>query len=234
MDVTAIDPVWWVVIGVVLVAIVLGLVMWASRRKSKRSQRLRQSFRSEYDRATGSGKRKEAEQDLERRLARRREVALKDLPDTDADDLQSHIDVLGREFVDGPQGAARGMTQLVGRIAVARGYVATEQGVLDLVSVDHPEQVASLRRGLDELDRTKGAELTEASRRVFLDARVLAERLLAEGTVGQLSATDTASEAPVPGAGPTTGDPELTEEIPAEGERSSTRVSPPAPGSDER
>jgi hypothetical protein len=58
--------------------------------------------------------------------------------------------------------------------------------VLDLVSVDHPEQVAAMRRSEAEMQKAKGADLTEASRQTFLDARVLAERLLAEGRAGHL------------------------------------------------
>ena len=238
MDLSAIDPVWWVVIGVVVVLLVLGLLLMAARRRSKRSQQLRKSFPSEYDRAKGSGNRKQAEADLERRLARRRDVDLADLDDASAEDFATHIEVLEREFVDGPQGAANGMTQLVGHVAVARGYVATEEGVLDLVSVDHPEQVASLRRGLAQLEQTKGADATEVNRRVFLDARVLAERLLSEGRTGRFTDAHDASEGSdssvddgVAGSGSTAGRTDTAEEIPAAGERATSRPAPPEGGS---
>ncbi|MEX2420842.1 MAG: hypothetical protein WD670_03390, partial [Actinomycetota bacterium] len=249
MDLSAIDPVWWVIIGVVVLLIVFALIAMASRRRAQRSQRLRKSFRSEYDRAKGAGSRKEAEADLERRLARRRDVDLTDLDEASAEDFAAHIEVLEREFVDGPQGAANGMTQLVGRIAVARGYVATEEGVLDLVSVDHPEPVASLRRGLADVERTKGAELTEVNRRVFLDARVLAERLLAEGrtgrfseaddrlesrddhdTNGALEASDARGDDRISGSRPEDERTDTDQGIPAAGERATFRPAPPDSG----
>lgn len=185
MDLTMIDPAWWIVSGV-LVVLLVGLLVWSVRRKARRSERLKGQFKSEYDRTASLAGRKETEEDLERRSARRSRVNLVDLDESDAGSLHQHLDELLRSFVDGPQGAALGMTQLVGRVAAARGYVATEGSVLDLVSVDQPEQVAALRRSEAEMQRAKGADLTEASRQTFLDARVLAERLLAEGRAGHV------------------------------------------------
>ncbi len=183
MDLTTIDPIWWVALGVVVV-ILIGLLVWSGRRKAHRTQRLKGQFKSEYDRAASSGSRKKAEEDLERRLVTRGDVDLADLDEADVEGLEHDLGELVRSFVDGPQQAALGMTQLVGRIAAARGYVAAEARVLDLVSVDHPEQVASMRRSEADLEKAKGDELTEASRRLVVDARVLAQRLLAEGRTG--------------------------------------------------
>jgi hypothetical protein len=186
MDLTAVDPIWWVVLAA-LVLLAIGIVVWSRQRSArKRSDRLRKRFRTEYDRTAGSGNRRAAEADLERRLARRREIDLADLGEGDTEELRGHIDEILHGFVDGPEGTARGMTQLVGQVAVARGYVATEEGVLDLVSVDHPQQVASLRHGLSDMEQAKDPERTEMCRRVCLDARELAERLLGEGRAGQL------------------------------------------------
>jgi stage V sporulation protein SpoVS len=179
----AVDPIWWAILAaVVLVAI--GIALWVRSRRVRRSERLRQRFRSEYDRTAGTGPRREVEAELERRLARRREVDLTAVGSGDADAARAEVDGLLRSFVESPAGAARGMTQLVGRIAMARGYVAAEQGVLDLVSVDHPEQVAVLRRGLSALEQVEGDGRTEICRKVCLDARDLIERLLAEGRPG--------------------------------------------------
>jgi len=183
MDLTMIDPIWWIVLGV-LVVLLVGLLVWSARRKAHRTERLKAQFKSEYDRTASSASKKKTEEDLERRTARRSRVDLSDLEEPDAESLQQHLDELLKSFVDGPQGAALGMTQLVERVAAARGYVATEGSVLDLVSVDHSEQVAAMRRSEAEMEEAKGAELTEASRQAFLNARALAERLLAEGRAG--------------------------------------------------
>jgi hypothetical protein len=185
MDLTTIDPIWWLVLGVVVVLLV-GLLVWSARRKAHHTERLKGQFKSEYDRTASSASKKKTEEDLERRTVRRSRVHLADLGESDAESLQQHLEELPRSFVDGPQGAALGMTQLVERVAAARGYVATEGSVLDLVSVDHPEQVAAMRRSEAEMEKAQGADLTEASRQAFLDARVLAERLLAEGRAGHL------------------------------------------------
>jgi len=185
MDLTMIDPIWWTVVGV-LVLLLIGLLVWRARRKAQRTDRLKGQFKSEYDRTASSASRKETEEDLERRAVRRSRVNLVDLEESDAESMQQHLDDLLRSFVDGPFGAALGMEQLVERVAGARGYVASQGSVLDLVSVDHPEQVAALRRSEAEMQTAKGADLTEASRQTFMDARVLAERLLAEGRAGRL------------------------------------------------
>jgi hypothetical protein len=203
MDLTMIDPIWWIVLGV-LVVLLLGLLVWSARRKANRTERLKDQFKSEYDRTASSSSRKQTEEDLERRTARRSRVDLADLEESDAASLEQQLDELLRSFVDGPQGAALGVTQLVERVANARGYVATEGSVLDLVSVDHPEQVAAVRRSEDEMQKAKGAELTEASRQTFLDARVLAQRLLAEGRARHLAAD--VSEPPPPTARPPQSD----------------------------
>lgn len=187
MDLTTVDPIWWIVLGV-LVILVVGLLVWSGRRKAHHTEQLKGRFGSEYDRTASSSSRKLTEEDLERRTARRGRVDLADLNESDAESLEQHLDELLRSFVDGPQGAALGMMQLAGRVANARGYVATQGSVLDLVSVDHPEQVAALRRSEADMETAKGADLTEASRQTFLDARVLAERLLAEGRAGHLAA----------------------------------------------
>ncbi len=199
MDLTTIDPIWWIVLGV-LVVVVIGLAVWSGRQKAHRTDRLKGQFKSEYDRTASSSSKKQAEDDLERRSARRNKVDLADLDESDAESLEQHLDDLLRSFVDRPQGSAVEMTQLVGRVATARGYVATEGSVLDLVSVDHPEQVAAMRRSEAAMDKAKGSDLTEASRRTLLDARVLAEGLLAEGRAGHLGAdeSDTSSDVPPP------------------------------------
>jgi hypothetical protein len=200
MDLTTIDPIWWIVLGAVVVVVLIGLLVWSGRTRTKRTRRLKDQFKSEYDRTAESRSRKEAEEDLERRLTRRAEADLEEVTDSEAETLEDHIDDLVRSFVEGPQGAARGMVQLIGRVATARGYVAAEEGSLDLVSVDHPEQVAALRRAMSEMEQAKGSDLTETSRQVFLDARTLAERLLAEGRASHLpdDARDPTSAEPPP------------------------------------
>jgi hypothetical protein len=185
VDLTAVDPILLIALGVALLALVV-LAVWAGRRRSQRTKRLKTQFKSEYDRTVDESRRRPAEEELERRMERRQEVDLIDLDEAEADDIHDQIDDLQRAFIDGPEGSARGMTQLVGRIAISRGYVATDEGLLDLVSVDHPEQVAALRRALTLMDQVKGLSRTEASRQVFQDAKILAERLLAEGLAGSL------------------------------------------------
>jgi ABC-type transport system involved in cytochrome bd biosynthesis fused ATPase/permease subunit len=191
-QVAAVDPILLIALGVALLALVI-LTAWASRRRAKRTKRLKTQFKSEYDRTVDERRRRKAEEELERRMERRQEVDLIELDEAEAEDIHDQMADLQRTFVDGPESSARGMTQLVGRIAISRGYVATDEGLLDLVSVDHPEQVAALRRALSLMDQVKGLARTEASRQVFQDAKILAERLLAEGLAGSLPDEDRTS-----------------------------------------
>jgi hypothetical protein len=182
MDLTAVDPVWWIVIGAVLVVVVLGLLIWSWQKRRSRQRRLRRRFGPEYERVRGSAPRGSAESDLERRLDRRNELQLTDVAATDVDELDAQIGDLVPEFLWHPEESAREMSQIVERVAVARGYVAPDQGVLDLVSVDHPESVAHLRQALDDMDQLTGRDQhTEACRQVFLEARALAYQLVDDG-----------------------------------------------------
>lgn len=194
MDLTTIDPVWWIVLGIAIIILFVGILVWSARRRAARTKRLKGQFKSEYDRTTSSSGRRGAEEDLELRTARRGKVNLAELDELDAASLTQRLEELRSAFIDGPQRAALGMTQLVERVAAARGYTAAESDVLDLVSVDHPEQVAAMRRSIRDMEQAKGADLTETSRRTFLATEVLVQRLLVEGRAGHLA--DDAPKAP--------------------------------------
>lgn len=197
-EVANVDPVWLVTAGVLIVVAVALLVwaLWARRRSSKRSERLQGRFQAEYERAAEADGRKQAERDLEHRLVRHRDVELVDVDASEADRYARAEEELRRSFVDDPRDAARGLTQAVLRVATARGYAALDDGVLDLISVDHPEPVAALRRSLDDLDSAQGGQVTEASRRVFLDARAVAECLLDDERPGRAAQAGPLTEDP--------------------------------------
>lgn len=210
-DLTTVDPIWWIMLGTVILILVVGLLVWSGQRRASRTDRLKGQFKSEYDRTASSSGRKDAEEDLELRTQRRSSMRLADVDESDAASLQQQLQELRSTFIDGPQRAALGMTQLVERVAVARGYVAAESNVLDLVSVDHPEQVATVRRSERDMEKAKDADLTETSRRTFLATEVLVLRLLAEGRQGSRAkdvsepplatrptASDNPSDAPPP------------------------------------
>src|SRR5712691_530741 len=135
----------WIVIGVVVAVVVLGVLVSAPR--TRRSRSLQDRFGREYDRtADKAGSRREAEQELRKREKRHDELELRPLSqDVRERYLQQWQATQGR-FVDDPTGAVSKADELVRRVMQERGYPVSdfEQRAAD-ISVEHPELVEKYR-----------------------------------------------------------------------------------------
>ncbi len=135
----------WIVIGVVVAIVVLGVMFGALR--TRRSRSLHDQFGSEYDRTVGkAGGRREAEQELRERQKRHDELELRPLSqDARERYLQQWQATQGR-FVDDPTGAVSEADDLVQRVMRDRGYPVDdfEQRAAD-ISVEHPDLVEKYR-----------------------------------------------------------------------------------------
>jgi hypothetical protein len=135
----------WIVIGVVVAIVVLGVLLSALRTGRTRS--LQDRFGREYDRTVDkAGGRREAEQELREREKRHDELELRPLPqDARERYLQQWQATQGR-FVDDPTGAVSEADGLVQRVMRDRGYPVDdfEQRAAD-ISVEHPELVEKYR-----------------------------------------------------------------------------------------
>jgi hypothetical protein len=135
----------WIVIGVIVAIVVLGVVFSALR--TRRSRSLQDQFGREYDRTVDkAGGRREAERELAERQKRHDELELKPLSQDARDSYLQQWQVTQGRFVDDPTGAVSEADDLVQRVMRDRGYPVDdfEQRAAD-ISVEHPELVEKYR-----------------------------------------------------------------------------------------
>jgi FtsZ-interacting cell division protein ZipA len=135
----------WIVIGVVVAIVVLGVLFSALR--TRRSRSLQDQFGREYDRTVDkAGGRREAERELAERQKRHDELELKPLPPEARERYLQQWQQTQSRFVDDPTGAVSEADELVNRVMRDRGYPVDdfEQRAAD-ISVEHPELVERYR-----------------------------------------------------------------------------------------
>ena len=174
-------PGWvWVLIAIVVVA-VLGLVVWQALAR-RRTEKLRDRFGPEYDRAIGAAdSRRAAESDLAAREERRDRLEIRPLSQAARDRYVQSWQAVQAQFVDSPSAAVASADSLIESVMAERGYPVEdfEQRAAD-VSVDHPQVVENYRRGhrLAE-DSANGDGSTESLRQAMRHYRSLFDDLLA-------------------------------------------------------
>src|SRR5712691_11841967 len=150
----------WIVIGVVVAVVVLGVLVSAPR--TRRSRSLPDRFGHEYDRTVDkAGGRREAEQELREREKRHEELELRPLSQDARERYLLQWQATQGCFVDDPTGAVSEADDLVQRVMRERGYPVDdfEQRAAD-VSIEHPDLVEKYRtaNGI-----ARASELGEAS-----------------------------------------------------------------------
>jgi hypothetical protein len=171
--------VWvWIVIAVVAVGLVAAAVAgWQVARR----RRLRATFGPEYERAVADAPtRREAESELDERLKRRDELAVRPLSAEAAERYEREWDDVQARFVDDPIGATREADRLVQQVMSERGYpMDAFDRRADLISVDHPEVVDDYRRAHETyLAYDRGDASTEDLRQAMVHYRSLFDNLL--------------------------------------------------------
>ena len=170
------SPVLWVLIALVLI----GAIVWITMNRM-RSQRLRQRFGSEYDRAIrAEGNVRKAEAELAARARRVAGLHIRPLTPTDADRFSHDWRAVQARFVDDPRGAVTEADRLVGEVMAARGYPVGEfeQRVAD-ISVDHPDVVMNYRAAREiAVVHSAGKANTEDLRQAMVHYRALFRDLL--------------------------------------------------------
>lgn len=135
----------WIVIGVIVAIVVLGVVLSALR--TRRSRSLQDQFGREYDRAVDkAGGRREAERELAERQKRHDELELRQLSQDARERYVEQWQATQGLFVDDPAGAVSQADELVQTVMRDRGYPVDdfEQRAAD-ISVEHPDLVEKYR-----------------------------------------------------------------------------------------
>ena len=169
----------WIVTGVVVAIVVLGVL--ASVLRTRQSRSLRDRFGREYDRTVDkAGGRREAEQELRMREKRHDELDLRPLSPEARERYLRQWQLTQGRFVDDPTGAVSEADDLVQQVMRERGYPVDdfERRAAD-VSVEHPELVEKYRTA-DGIARAseRGEASTEDLRHSVRHYRALFVELL--------------------------------------------------------
>ena len=172
-----------VIVLVVALLAAIGVAAWLYLQK-RRSDGLRTSFGSEYDRAREEHPdRRSAERELTERKERVEQLHIRSLSSDERDRFVERWRSAQAQFVDDPAGATRVADALIGEIMQARGYPVGdfEQRAAD-ISVDHPGVVEHYRAAHAIALRTDRGQAdsgdTEDLRQAFVHYRALFDDLL--------------------------------------------------------
>jgi hypothetical protein len=180
-------PSWgWILIAVVVVILAVVAIM-ATRSKSggKRTERLKQHYGSEYDRAVDTtGDEKSAQALLLEREKQHKKLDIKGLSPQARTMYAEQWRLVQTGFVDNPTTAVKDADLLVNQVMRERGYPVDdfEQRAAD-ISVDHPGVVSDYRAAHTiYLSQQNGQIPTETQREAFVHYRALFETLLQHDT----------------------------------------------------
>lgn len=170
-----------IAIIVAVIVVIIGVVVYFLQRR--RSERLREHFGPEYDRAVAEGGgRRHAESVLEQRTERVKKFHIRPLTAEDKERFTEQWDRVQAHFVDAPAGAVAEADQLLGDIMATCGYPMGdfEQRAAD-ISVDHPIVTQNYRSAHEiALRQAKGQASTEDLRRAMIHYRALFDDLVNE------------------------------------------------------
>ncbi|MEO3758540.1 hypothetical protein ABGB19_09695 [Mycobacterium sp. B14F4] len=176
-------PTWgWILIAVLAVIAVVAIVVAVRATSSRRrSERLKEHFGPEYERAVvTSGDPRVAEDELAAREKKRKKLDIVALSPQAHANYAAQWRRVQTAFVDNPSGAVGEADRLVSQVMRERGYPVEdfEQQASD-ISVDHPEVVENYRaaHGI-HLSQERSDVGTEKQREAFVHYRVLFEKLL--------------------------------------------------------
>jgi hypothetical protein len=177
----------------VIAAIVIlgGVALWAYLAR-QRTERLRQRFGPEYERAIQTARTPaEAEAMLHNRASRVDRFKLHPLSPEQAEAFSDQWRRLQARFVDDPDGAVTEADTLVAQVMTARGYPPEDfDRRAEDVSVDHPNVAANYRTARTLLERRQRGEAgTEELRRAVVNYRALFDDLLETRAGGQRRAS---------------------------------------------
>jgi hypothetical protein len=181
-------PTWVWIIIVLAAAILIAGAVAAYVARQRQTERLRERFGPEYDRAVSdSGEQRAAEKELAERERKREQIDIVPLAPEARDKYAGSWRDVQTRFVDDPPGADDA-DRLVTDVMRERGYPVEDfdQRAAD-ISVDHPEVVENYRAAHSiYLQRQDNGAGTEDLRQAFVHYRALFDELLeTRETAGQ-------------------------------------------------
>jgi hypothetical protein len=173
------------------------VIVAASARRRKRTDRLKQQFGPEYERTLADvGEQPAAEKELVARQRKRNKLDIRPLTHDALQAYSQRWRQVQTAFVDNPSTALDDADRLLTEVMRERGYPVDDfhQRAAD-ISVDHPTVVENYRAAhAIHLSNQNGDAGTEKQRQAFVHYRALFDKLL-EDNDHKPQATDTAQEA---------------------------------------
>lgn len=185
---------------VIVVVLVAAVVLAALAMRQRRTQNLKKSFGSEYDKAVeDTGSPRDAEAELESRRSRREQLNIRALSPESAASYEARWKEVQVRFVDAPETSLREADTLVVELMRERGYPVEEfdQRAAD-ISVDHPNVVQNYRAAHDMAARTGQGTVNTDDLRIALQhyRDLLMELLGPRERESEQAAADTAVSQP--------------------------------------
>ena len=172
------------VVAVVAVLLVVAAVLAVVRRR-KRTQDLRGTFGSEYDRTVEhSDKRRDAERELAERKERHDSLQIRPLSSASRQRYVTAWEGVQSRFVDAPVLALAEADDLLTRLLAERGFPTDDvRAQEDMLSVEHADLLDGFRAGhAIEQQNTSADADTEQVRQGMLHFREVFDELVSEGT----------------------------------------------------
>jgi hypothetical protein len=168
----------WIIALLITSLVVVAAVIWFIYDRN-RSNRLRERFGPEYDRAvTETGNRHRAESELARREIHARQIRDRQLNPLDRDKYVSQWKLCQAQFVDDPSGAVDRADTLLGEIMRTRGYSSeNRQARMTDIAAAYPQHANRYREACQIVARRSEAT-TDELRTAFLHYRTLFDDLL--------------------------------------------------------
>jgi hypothetical protein len=174
-------PTNWIILAGVLIVALVAVGAWLFSQKQKQSQRLRERFGPEYDRAvTEFGGCTKAESALKAREKRVERLDITPLEPAEAARFTQAWAALQGRFIDNPKGVVVQADHLVRELMLKRGYPMGDfEGRAADISVDHPAVVETYRAAQTIAGRDERGEAdTEELRKAVVYYRTLFDELL--------------------------------------------------------
>ena len=172
-----------IIVIVVAVAVIVALVVAGYQMaRRKQTERLRQQYGPEYDRAIDQAdSQRAAESELRERAKRHDELELRSLDSSERADFERRWTDIQAQFVDDPSTAVRNADRFVVEVMAARGYPVEEDfdQRADDLSVRHAEVTQRYReaRRIAQANEDGGVD-TEDLRQAVTSYRALVQALL--------------------------------------------------------
>ena len=186
-----------VLIAILVIAALVVVAVLAATRRRKRSERLKGSFGSEYDRTVETtGTRRDAERELTERQQRHEQLEIRPLSQASRARYLTAWDGVQNRFIDSPVLALSEADALLTQMMAERGFPTDDvRRSAEMLSVQHSGVLEDFREGhaIEQANTTQRAN-TEQVRQGMLHFRKVFEELVREQSETPTESADAATE----------------------------------------